>query len=316
MFYIWIAGTIVNVTFDNLGGNSSFGFVESFMAHYFCRICTLTKDETKRMIREDTTKLRSRESYDEIVKQIVPGQNLDYKETLGLKRLCYLNNLKYFHIMDNFNLDIMHDLMEGAVPLLLKLFFEHGINHQVFTEKKLGNAFLYFDYGLLNKSCIPSAINLTRRNLGQNASQIRCILLNMPFVLFSYKHNENLVKAWECIISMQQIVRIVYSPIIDSRSFNLLEELTPKHLQHVKECFQVELTPKQHNMTHMHSSIAMVGPLVHMSTLKFEMKHKEFSSDVRKMQNYKNVSQSLAKNYQINIISYASSILVLYLMNF
>lgn len=289
----------MNVTFDNLGGNSSFGFVESFMAHFFCRICTLAKDETKRMTIEDTTKLRTRESYDEIVKLIVSGQNLDYKETLGVKRLCYLNNLKYFHITDNFNLDIMHDFMEGAVPLLLKLFFEHGINCRVFTEKELINAFFYFDYGLLNKKCIPSAINMTRRNLGQNASQTRCILLNMPFVLFSYKNNENLEKAWVCISSMQQIVRIVYSPIIDSSNLNLLKELTTKHLEYVKESFTIELTPKQHNMTHMHTSISMVGPLVHMSTLKFEMKHKEFSSDVRKMQNYKNVSQSLAQNYQI-----------------
>lgn len=126
------------------------------------------------MVTEDSTKLRTRESYDEIVKRIVPGQDLDYKETLGVKRLCYLNKLKYFHIVDNFNLDIFHDFMEGAVPLLLKLFFDHSIKHRVFTEKQLINAFLYFDYGQLNKNYIPSAINLTQ-----------CILLNMPFVLYS-----------------------------------------------------------------------------------------------------------------------------------
>lgn len=289
----------MNVTFDNLGGNSSLGFVECFMATFFCRICTLTKDETKRMVTEDLTKLRTRESYDAIVKQIVSGENLDFKESLGVKRSCYLNNLKYFHIVDNFNLDIFHDFMEGVVPLLLKLFFEYCINLRVFTEKQLINAFLYFDYGPLNKICIPSPINMIRRSLGQNASQIRCILLNMPFVLYSYKNDENLFKAWECISSMLQIVRIVYSPTIDRNNLNSLKKLTEKHLKDVKECFEVDLTPKQHNMTHMHTSISMVGPLVHMSTLKFEMKHKEFSSDVRKMQNFKNVSQSLTMNYQM-----------------
>lgn len=286
----------MNVTFDNLGGNSSLGFVESFMAHFFCRICTLTKEETKQAITENTFKLRTRESYDETINQIALGQSLDYKESLGIKRLCYLNNLKYFHIVDNFNLDIFHDFMEGAVPLLLKLFFEQGINRRVFTEKEIVNAFLCFDYGPLNTNCIPSAINLSRRNLGQNASQTRCILLNMPFVLYSYKHNEKL--SWNCICSMQKIVRIVYSPIIDHDHLNVLRESIPDHLENVKKCFEVELTPKQHNMTHIPTSISMVGPLVHMSTLKFETKHKEFSSDVRRMQNYKNVSQSLVKNYQ------------------
>lgn len=269
------------------------------MAHFFCRICTLSKDETKHMTSEDSTKLRTRESYNEIIQQIRAGQNLDYKETLGVKRLCYLNNLKYFHIMDNFNLDIFHDLMEGAVPLLLKLFFEYGINHRVFTEKELVRAFSYFDYGRLNKKCIPSEINLSRRNLGQNASQTRCLLLNMPFVLHSYKHNENLVQAWNCFGSMQQIVRIVYSPVIDCSSLHSLKELTPKYLTDVRECFGIDYTPKLHNMTHMPTSIEMVGPLVYMSTLKFETKHKEFSSDVRRMQNYKNVSQSLVNNYQM-----------------
>lgn len=289
----------MNVTFDNLGGNSSLGFVESFMAHYSCRICTLTKEETRQMTREDTTKFRTRESYDEIIKQILTGQNIDYKESLGLKRMCYLNNLKYFHILDNFNLDIFHDLMEGTVPLTLKLFFEFAIKHRVFTEKELVNAFQYFDYGSLNKMCIPSAINLNRRNLGQNASQTRCILLNMPFVLYPYKQNENLMNVWKCITSMQKIVRIVYSPTIDHDHFNLLTEIIPEHLEKFKECFEVDLTPKQHNMSHMPTAISNVGPLVHMSTLKFEAKHKEFSSVVKKKPNFKNVSKSLAQSYEM-----------------
>lgn len=269
------------------------------MAHFFCRICTLTKEDTKQLTREDETKFRTRESYDGIVKQIISGQNLDYVESLGVKRFCYLNNLKYFHILDNFNLDIFHDLMEGTVPLLLKLFFEYGINHRVFTEKDIVNAFLCHDYGPLNKMCIPSAINLTRRNLGQNASQTRCILLNMPFVLHAYKQIDKLTNAWQCVVSMQKIVRIVYSPTIDQDHLNLLNEIIPNHLEDVKTCFEVDFTPKQHNMTHMATSTSMVGPLVHTSTLKFEMKHKEFSSDVRKMQNFKNVSKSLASNYEM-----------------
>lgn len=97
---------------------------------------------------------------------------------------------------------------------------------------------------------------------------------------------------------MQKIVRIVYSPSIDHVHFDLLQEMIPKHLEDVKDCFNIEFTPKQHNMTHMPVAISMAGPLVHMSTLKFETKHKEFSSLVRKRPNFKNVSKSLAKSYE------------------
>lgn len=293
----------MNVTFDNLGGNSSLGFVESFAAHFFCRICTVIKEETKLKTREDSNMLRSRESYDEIVSKIVCGEQLDFKESRGITRFCYLNNLKYFHIVDNFNLDIFHDLMEGSIPLLLEQFIRYGISGKVFTEREIVDAFSFFDYGPLNKKCIPSTISLTKRNIGQNASQTRCVMFNIPFVLNAYKDNEKLSNAWKCIGTMMKIIRIVYSPIICEDDLKMLEDLISDHLNSVIECFHVELIPKQHFMTHMPTAIRMVGPLIHNSTLKFEMKHKVFSSYVRKTQNYKNVSKSLAENYQLKTLS-------------
>lgn len=37
-----LIGTLVHVSFDNLGGNQIFGFVQSFNATYYCRICYST----------------------------------------------------------------------------------------------------------------------------------------------------------------------------------------------------------------------------------------------------------------------------------
>lgn len=90
----------------------------------------------------------------------------------------------------------------------------------------------------------------------------------------------------------------MYSPSIDRVHFGLLQEMIPKHLEDFKDCFNTEFTPKQHNMTHIPASISMAGPLVHMSTLKFETKHKEFSSFIRKKPNFINVSKSLAQGYK------------------
>lgn len=264
----------------------------------------MIKEETKRTTREDITKLRTRDSYDEIIKQISSGEKPDYKETLGVKRFCYLNNLKYFHILDNFNLDIFHDLEEGSIPRLLELFVGFGIREKVFTEKEINDAFTFFDYGPLNKKCILSTISLTKRHLGQNASQIRCMLFNFPFVMKDFKDHEALQGAWKCINSMLKIVRIVYSTTIHENDLKLLEDLVSQHLDSVIECFGVELRPKQHNMTHMATSVRMVGNLIHNSTLKFEMKHKVFSSYIRKIQNFKNVSKSLAENYQMKTLKH------------
>lgn len=96
-----IKGTISYLGFDNLGANQSLGFVESFSSEYFCRFCTATKKETKVMTMEDQSKLRTTESYNENLKVVADSAKIDFKKTMGLKRSCALNDLKFFHIIEN-----------------------------------------------------------------------------------------------------------------------------------------------------------------------------------------------------------------------
>lgn len=38
-------GTVINVSFDNLGGNQCFGFSRSFSANHYCRVCECRKED-------------------------------------------------------------------------------------------------------------------------------------------------------------------------------------------------------------------------------------------------------------------------------
>lgn len=49
---------LVNISADNLGANGVFGFVECFVANYFCRICELNRDECKTNVEEIPIKMR------------------------------------------------------------------------------------------------------------------------------------------------------------------------------------------------------------------------------------------------------------------
>lgn len=44
----YLKGTLVQVSFDNLGGNGIFGFVTCFQANYYCRICFCPKAEEEK----------------------------------------------------------------------------------------------------------------------------------------------------------------------------------------------------------------------------------------------------------------------------
>lgn len=116
-----IKGTVVLTSFDNLGANTSLGFAEGFSASHFCRLCEESKMECQTLTTPFSRKNRTKANYmDNIhnIEQLLPSE-FDYDKSKGIKRYCVLNDLQYYHILDNPILDIMHDINEGAFVFLL-----------------------------------------------------------------------------------------------------------------------------------------------------------------------------------------------------
>lgn len=65
----YIRGTLVGLCHDNLGGNTALGFVESFRANYYCRVCTMHRDQTQKATREISKLLRSNSEYNNFCKK-------------------------------------------------------------------------------------------------------------------------------------------------------------------------------------------------------------------------------------------------------
>lgn len=59
------------------------------------------------------------------------------------------------------------------------------------------------------------------------------------------------------------------------------------------------LKPKDHFMSHYPEIIDRSGPLVNMSTLKYEMKHKELTDTMKNSKIFKNVTKSIAEKIQM-----------------
>lgn len=121
----------------------------------------------------------------------------------------------------------------------------------------------------------------------------------VPYILHRFKGDPRLEKVWPCVISLLQIIRIIYSANINESDLRQLEAAASSHLKRIIECFNVkELKFKHHMMIHYANIIRAVGPVVHMSTMRFEMKHKSFTNYARRSNNYRNVTKSLALNNQ------------------
>lgn len=118
-----LKGALINISCDNLGANSVFGFAESFNCHFYCRMCESSKKQCKKLVRENPKAIRGKRRYATQLKKRENNLECELKFTKGVKNYCPFNELNSFHTLDNFAIDIMHDMYEGVIPFFLKTFF-------------------------------------------------------------------------------------------------------------------------------------------------------------------------------------------------
>lgn len=298
LHYVCFTGTIVNVTYDNLGGNVALGFAKSLSAIFFCRMCLCTKSETQALSIARPSKYRTKTNYDQIINTLKGGQKLDLKAARGIADYCVLNDLRFFHIIENWTADVMHDLCEGSVVTLLDEFFSQCVLNKVISDECVQGLIAFYDYGVLNRHFLPSQDKKDRKNRNQNASQTKTLIHHIPFIFYAYRNEESLKQSWECINYMIKIIRICYSNTIKEIDLIELEQYIKCYLDKVVECHGRNLKPKDHFLTHYPEIIRRSGPLVHMSTMRFEMKHKQLTKVMKNKQNFRNVTKTIASHVQ------------------
>lgn len=100
----FVLGSVIG---DNLAVNSVLGFVQSFNAKKYCRVCLRTKVEMQCDETEHFEFFRNDINYQkDLALQ-------DHKES-GIRTRCIFEDLPSFSVVDNFCFDIMHDVYEGV----------------------------------------------------------------------------------------------------------------------------------------------------------------------------------------------------------
>jgi len=157
-FNTYIKGTLVSIACDNLAGTMLLGMNESFNSHYYCKICTMHKEQAQNACVADPNLLRTTDSFHYLSNQ----QNYANSDTInffGVKRKSALFNLTHYKICENMNIDVMHDFLEGICHIDLKLFIDFCNKSGLITLIDLNNKIQAFDYGICNKANLPSIVN-------------------------------------------------------------------------------------------------------------------------------------------------------------
>lgn len=311
-----LKGTLTQLAFDNLGANTALGFVKSFNAKSYCRICECSKIECQQLIEENTEKIRTLESYKIQIDIVSESTKVDYSETKGVKYYCLLSDLNYFHVVSNPTVDIMHDINEGCIPTVLRALLKQCLEVKL-NLNDLNMMVQFFDYGVLERRNKPSQIDLEKNNLGQNASQSLCLFRFIPFILWNYRDNPELKNNWECIGALLRIVEIVYSMGLTE---NDLMELTKQVKVMSSRYIQTgrKLIPKMHFILHYPRIIRAMGSILQLNMFRYERKHqimKQFTT-----RNFSNINKTLTDQHQkllsLNGFSYEDEINVGHSMKF
>ncbi len=262
-------GTICQITGDNLGLNGILGYVESFNAHYFCRLCETNKATAQTVFNEHDPRvvLRAKQLNEQHYKNLEESGD---SSCYGIKRNSILNEFKYFHVADNVAVDVMHDILEGVAQYELKLLFDYIAKNFISSDNILLRIDSY-SYGYLDRKNRPTKMNLQGSGLGLNASQTMCLLKNTPLILCDVVPEKD--NYWNLLLLLLDIVNIIFSPCITEGMIVYLRCLIAEHHKLFKELYPTHnLIPKHHLMIHYPSVIQKIGPLLHIWTMRYENK--------------------------------------------
>ncbi|KAL3986654.1 KRAB domain-containing zinc finger protein [Sarotherodon galilaeus] len=268
-----IKGTVLFVAADNLAAHSLGGFFESFTVSRMCRFCMAKREEIQ--LKEVRTRFNQELKKDSAMSQ-------EY----GVKGNCPLTvSLEHFHVVDGHPPDLLHDLLEGVVPLELALCLKGLVSKGYFTLEVLNAAIKQFPYAFSDRTNQPQLITknfYSKRTIGGNGHENWTLLRLLP-LLVGHRIPEG-DETWEVLMNLKDV--FLDCKIAEHR--HLFQKVFPNET----------IRPKHHYIEHYPQLIQKFGPLSAVWTMRFEGKHKFFKEVVRHAHNFKNIALTLAMRHQ------------------
>lgn len=251
--------------------------------------------DCKTQLEEDPNMLRTQENYD----QDIVVANLS--ET-GVARNSCINDLSYFSVVNNHVRDTMHDMLEGVVPLEVKLILQDLIDEKYFSLEELNYRIGAFSYGFPDKKNRPSIIKPgslanPKSASGQKAAQMQCLFKFLPLIIGD-KIPED-VGPYELLLSLLEIYKLIIAPSISTAATYSLKSKIKDHHRLFQDLYpDIPLIPKQHHLVHYPAIIRELGPLSSFSCIRYEGKHKKLKHFAKVSNNFINIEKTIAKKHQ------------------
>ncbi|KAJ8671095.1 hypothetical protein QAD02_002354 [Eretmocerus hayati] len=300
--FVNFKGSIVVVFGDNLGSHSIGGFCESFnKCLYICRYCDMTMPEFLQnplLVRP----FRTLGKYDKCVSDVAKTKKLHVK---GIKKRSKLDELEHFEVMKpGLSPCVDHDIYEGFAAFDMWLCINHFVK-----EGYIRIGFLNYRLNDLRlkkggKIFIPKVSLKTRKTkqskLIGTASQIKRLINIFPVVVAdAMKKRAYFDPVWRMFLALRNVCSLASASAMSRGQVSLFKTYCEEYIKLRVKCFpKVQLRPKHKYLMHYFDLIHHFGPPSKNSTLRFEGKHNYFKQAAEQIQNYKDITQTLAVHHE------------------
>ncbi|CAF1610145.1 unnamed protein product, partial [Didymodactylos carnosus] len=146
--------TSSTVCSDNLAAHRVGGFQCSFSSGRVCRYCLIPYKELANISDERSSVcIRTVDTHNEHVRHVTRFPN--DASIYGVKGPSCLLGLPGFHPISSLPPDVMHDLMEGVMPLITSAIFSTIVHDRLMTVKQLLDLVNNFSYGRHDRDSTP-----------------------------------------------------------------------------------------------------------------------------------------------------------------
>jgi len=283
---------------DNLGLHGMMGFSESFVANYPCRFCRCSKTVCQKQLFQIDNELRNTENYEIDV-------NTENVAETGIVERSIWNTIHSFHVVNNYSVDLMHDILEGVCGYDIFSILRHFVFVMIyFTLETLNRRIKFFNYGPTGIRNRPPLFS--ENTLKSNSKTIKMSASEMwNFVRYLGLLIGDLVDVdseyWSLYILLKKILDIVTSNCIGPECPSLLEILISEHNDLYLKLTKLNLKPKFHHLIHYPMVMQKIGPLINIWSMRFEAKHKESKTAASAISSRKNICYTLVLKSQLKM---------------
>ena len=291
-----VYAALATISGDNLSAHMLGGFTMSFNSGRICRYCMATHADIKDKFCETDFVLRTKEVHQSHLARI--DQCPEDKVTYGVNSRSPFEELPYFDVTTSLPPDAMHDLLEGVIPLVLKLVISKAHTEKHITVTELNEELRKLSIGQNDKRNKPVKISERVKTVGVSgsASQKWCLFRLLPFAM-AHRVPFN-CEYWNVFLLLREISDIVMAHKAKKEELPLLNVLVYTFLNKLKDVFGGVMTPKCHYLIHYARLIEQYGPLRLLWCMRFESKHQYFKIVARNCRNFINIATTLSNRHQ------------------